>query len=163
MKKEVKILFLDIDGVLNSASTAFSPLGIRDIDEDKLLLLKEIIDKTKAKIILISSWKEKWYSNKEKKPLQSEEANYLDERFLALGLTISGKVPDLDYGGRGKAIARYLSLLKDKGMDITHFAILDDHLGDYEANHLKDHLVKTSFRKGGLTKDKAKKVTALLG
>ena len=101
--KQVKLLFLDIDGVLNSKATAYSPLGIRDIDNDKLLLLKRIIDATEAKTLLISSWKEGWYSNPNKKSEQTETADYLDKRFAEAGLRISGKVSDVDFGGRGKA------------------------------------------------------------
>ena len=70
--KQVKLLFLDIDGVLNCKATAYSPIGVRDIDNDKLLLLKRIIEATEAKILLISSWKEGWYSNPNKKSEQTE-------------------------------------------------------------------------------------------
>lgn len=158
----VKRLFLDIDGVLNCSSTGYSPLGVRDIDEDKLLLLREIIDATGAKIALISSWKDGWYSDPNKKAMQSETANYLDERFAKHGLKIFAKVPDSDFGGRGKSIQEYFDFLKSQGKIVTHFAILDDSVSDYAKMKLSDHLVKTSFYKGGLTKAKAEKVIAIL-
>ena len=158
----VTILFLDIDGVLNCSTTGYSPLGVRDIDDDKLCLLKGIIDQTKAKILLISSWKDGWYRDPKKKSLQSDTANYLDERFAQHGLKIFGKVPDVDFGGRGKSIQEYLRRARAKGFDIAHFAILDDHADDYSKMKLSEHLVKTSFLKGGLTHAKAEKVIALL-
>lgn len=160
--KNVKILFLDIDGVLNCSTTGYSPLWVRDLDEDKLSLLKEIIDRTGAKILLISSWKEGWYSKPDKKALQSETANYLDDKFAKHDLRITAKVPDSDYGGRGKSILDYLDYIRKKGFNVLSFAILDDHDDDYTKMKLSHHLVKTSFNKGALTKKKAEKVIELL-
>lgn len=160
--KRVKILFLDIDGVLNCNSSSLCPLGVKDIDEDKLERLKEIIDRTSAKIMLISSWKEGWYGRSDKKDKQSDTANYLDMRFARVGLRISGKVLDLDYGGRGASILDYLGRLKKKGIEVTRFAILDDEMGDYGKMGLRMHLVKTSFLKGGLTKAKEESAIGLL-
>lgn len=157
--KRVKILFHDIDGVLNCASTPYSPLGVRGIDDNKVAILKEIIDRTGAKILLISSWKEGWYARVDKKPFQDETANYLDEALARHGLTITGKVKDLDYGGRGQSILEHLSLLRTKGIEIDRFVILDDHQDDYRKCGLGEHLVKTSFLKGGLTQKKA--ITAI--
>ena len=160
--QSVSILFLDIDGVLNCSSTGYSPLGVRDIDDDKLCLLKEIIDQTKAKILLISSWKDEWYRDPAKKSLQSDTANYLDEKFAQYGLKLFGKVPDVDFGGRGKSIREYLRRVREKGIEVPHFAILDDHADDYAKMGLADRLVKTNYAKGGLTRAKALKVIALL-
>ena len=61
----MKIIFLDIDGVLNAFNDfdemflEFQLTGVKKvvIDINKVLRLKEIIDKTGAKIVLISSWK----------------------------------------------------------------------------------------------------------
>ena len=47
----MKILFLDFDGVVSTFEKGWR------LDEEKLLLLKEIIDKTNAKIVVSSSWK----------------------------------------------------------------------------------------------------------
>lgn len=56
-KGHMKILFLDIDGVLNnlkilSASKSSDPLG-----EDHLKLLKILVNATNCKIVLISTWR----------------------------------------------------------------------------------------------------------
>ena len=61
----MKVIFLDIDGVLN-ANEDFggrskpnpSIHGILGITTTRLNRLKQIIDKTDAKIVLTSSWKE---------------------------------------------------------------------------------------------------------
>lgn len=55
-----KYIFLDIDGVLNSNDWFEKNKdvdGLVEIDPSKLILLKEIVDCTEAKIILSSSWR----------------------------------------------------------------------------------------------------------
>ena len=47
-----KVIFLDIDGVLNSTKTLYEDISLED---DLILNLKELVDKTGAKIILSSS------------------------------------------------------------------------------------------------------------
>ena len=57
----MKVIFLDIDGVLNSdeyIDRAKNSQGIeRHIDIDKVKLLKKAIDETGAKTVLTSSWR----------------------------------------------------------------------------------------------------------
>ena len=48
---QMKILFLDFDGVVSTFEKGWR------LDEEKLSLLKEIIDNTNAKIVVSSSWK----------------------------------------------------------------------------------------------------------
>lgn len=47
----MKVIFLDFDGVVSTFEKGWR------LDEEKLSLLKEIIDKTNAKIVVSSSWK----------------------------------------------------------------------------------------------------------
>ena len=57
----MKIIFLDIDGVLNSAK--YDKKRTADdgnIDTTRLPLLKHIVDSTKAKIVLTSTWRKFW-------------------------------------------------------------------------------------------------------
>ena len=61
----MKVIFLDIDGVLNTSQTfigihnEYIEKGIRriEIDLNRLKLLKRIVDQTGAVIVLSSSWK----------------------------------------------------------------------------------------------------------
>ena len=59
----MKVIFLDIDGVLNSDEYVDKVKksdiqGIeRDIDIEKVKLLKRAIDETGAKVVLSSSWR----------------------------------------------------------------------------------------------------------
>ena len=59
----MKVIFLDIDGVLNSYEyfdkiENLNVQGIeREIDVNKIKLLKRAVDETKAKVVLTSSWR----------------------------------------------------------------------------------------------------------
>lgn len=53
----MKILFLDIDGVLNNKRTREVFNGYTGIDESLVPLVKEIIDRTGAKVVLSSAWR----------------------------------------------------------------------------------------------------------
>lgn len=48
-----KVIFLDVDGVLHNAYE-----GDTIFDEKCMLLLKDLVEKTRAKIVLSSSWRE---------------------------------------------------------------------------------------------------------
>lgn len=72
-----KLLFLDIDGVLNSSAfyklskqykrdKIVSPRCARQYDLNKLKLLKEIHDKTKCTIVMSSSWRGFYFSQNSK-------------------------------------------------------------------------------------------------
>lgn len=54
-QKPEKIIFLDIDGVLNNAKSDISQLFI--IEKDLLQILKKIIAATNASLVLSSTWR----------------------------------------------------------------------------------------------------------
>lgn len=91
-----KVLFLDIDGVLNS--NFWNDNHQREIsdgtliDEQKIKLLAQLVKKTKIKIILQSGWRV-WFDDK-LKPTR-KEAQRLVEMLAEEGLTIDGVTPDL--------------------------------------------------------------------
>ena len=91
-----KVLFLDIDGVLNSIFWNDNhQREISDgtlIDEQKIKLLAQLVKKTKAKIILHSGWRV-WFDDK-LNPTR-KEAQRLVEMLAEEGLTIDGVTPDL--------------------------------------------------------------------
>ena len=65
----MKVIFLDIDGVLNTYQTfidiylEYKKTKIRrlEIDGDKVSLLSEIINLTGSKIVLSSSWRHSFF------------------------------------------------------------------------------------------------------
>ncbi len=157
----MKVIFLDIDGVLNAEddfgenkpNPHFS--YHRGISNEKLYRLKEIVEQTSAKIVLVSSWKvgyEKYLKDNE-----NEIGLYLISKFKEVGLQIFETTLkyDTDKGeSRGIEVALYLIDHKE----ITNYIVLDDDERiDYEKFNVLPHLIKTS-PETGLTdtiKDKA--------
>lgn len=153
----MKIVFLDIDGVLNCRNSKASCHGIMGIDAEKVKNLKYIIDKTASKIVLTSSWRTGW--QKIHKEQQGYMVDYLDKKFKKEKLFITDKTDDFT-AMRGEAIMKWL-----EGKSIENYVILDDEVWDYEKYGLTDRLVKTEFYddNGGLNKNKAREVIEKLG
>lgn len=142
----MKIIFLDVDGVLNSRDTEDSFKCFIGLDYSGVKLLREIVDSTGAEIVLVSTWKIGWH--KDHKELQTDLADYLDKRLSEEGLKImdktKGRVSD-----RGEGIINWLS-----EHTVESWIVLDDEIfADYEEYGIMPHLVKISFYDGGL-KDK---------
>ncbi len=149
----MKVIFLDIDGVLNCATSKSRCIDdvcgvIHGIDSDKVKRLAKIVEATGAQIILSSDWKdgwEKYYTSQ--KP---SHAKYLDNHLYKKGkLTIKDKTPNTHKGTwfRGKEILTYLKTHQE----IENYVILDDTFFDDFANkEIEEHLVLTN-REVGLT------------
>ena len=168
-----KVIFLDVDGVLNSDRTLYEDISLED---DLILNLKEIVDKTKAKIILSSSWR-----------LSTEAIAKLMDKLDKFGLAISGMTcdgVDLDLLEKYKfdTTKKYLYTKFDydenKQIKITHdrgaeifkwlhdhddcaYVILDDEIEDIKPYFNESAIVKTSY-KTGLTKEDVKKAIQIL-
>ena len=124
-----KLIFLDIDGVLNS-SIGRGPY-ISDMEIEKLTLLKKLIDDSNALGVVITS--DRRYSNIDMKGKR--------EAFDKYGISIIGEIrrpniDDLD-DNRGKQILDYLSSSKD---DIDKIVILDDN-DDGISNIFEDEFI----------------------
>ncbi len=152
-----KVIFLDVDGVLNCRSTKDKCGGYIGIDDNKVALLKEIVDATGAIIILVSSWKEWWTNNPRYKPNQDEMATYLDEKLAKQGLIIRDKTRDGNSLRRGKGIIRFIEMQKEIGIDISKYIILDDEMFDYLETKMTRHLIRTSFEQNGLERKHVRK------
>lgn len=91
-----KIIFLDVDGVLNSNFWNDShQRELSDgtlIDKDKVILLGELVKNTGAKIVLHSGWRF-WFDDK-MEPLRIESAK-LAEMLQECGMKIFDVTPDL--------------------------------------------------------------------
>ena len=135
----MKIIFLDVDGVLNCRDSKSKCGGFIGIDNDKVKRLKMIVDATDARIVLVSSWKSGWdYQDRES---QDMCANYLDKKLAREHLCIQSKTDD-NGENRGAGIVKYLA----KWRDIDKWIVLDDDVfPDYEENGIMPHLVKTTF------------------
>lgn len=150
----MKLIFLDIDGVLNCVNSKqympapYNPeIKYVGIDEDKLLNLKHIVDATGAEIYLTSTWKKDWHKNN--KELQDPFANEIDKRFAAVGLKVTDRTFDSFYSGRGSGINHVLITLEPEP---EGWVVLDDeYFYDFKKYDISSHLVQTNWEGDGLT------------
>ena len=159
-KQQLKLLFLDVDGVLNCSNTKDRINNHIGIEDEKVSLLKKIICKTNANIILISSWKLNWFYDEKEKLNQDDLANYLDEKMNEYGLSIEDKTEGNSFY-RGAEIIEYLRMLKKCGFGFKKFVIIDDGIFDYKETKLKKHLVQTDYKIGLTSNDVIKAIKRL--
>lgn len=161
-----KVLFLDIDGVLNSQEYYTSEYfkhrkkysKSEEIDDRTLLLLREIHRQTRCRIVLSSSWRHFWFEKK----FRSQTRGIIKE-LKKFGIVIRDKTGFEsekvgNYFNRGLQIKKYL----DRHPEVKKFAILDDD--SYDLEIFGDKLVKTSWRgeKSGLQQEHVEKCIQLL-
>ncbi len=91
----MKIIFLDVDGVLNSSDWNHSNKDkVKNgflIDETKVALLGKLIENTNAKIVLHSGWRF-WFDNNFK-PVK-KESEYFNELLLKCSISFYDFTPD---------------------------------------------------------------------
>ncbi len=154
----MKVIFLDIDGVLNSRAydRKRNKDGQTDIDETRLPLVKKIVDGTGAKIVLSSTWREHWDTDAEKCDI---DGVYVNEIFAKFGLKIYGKTPDLGIDfDRPDEITAWLNSAQET---IESFVIIDDYR--YAWGKLSDSFVKTNPNFGlGLEEEHVQKAIEIL-
>lgn len=112
----MKVLMLDIDGVLNSTRTqvafygyphSFSAADMVKFDPVALALVRRLCRDSGCKVVLSSSWREQFRC---------------DEVAEALDLPVIGATPQGDYFTRGHEIAAWL----ERHPEVTRYAIVDD-------------------------------------
>ena len=150
----MRVIFLDVDGVLNSSETRAKIDGLKGVSKKNLRILRHIVARTQAKIVLTSAWN---INFDEKLAPTTKAGMYLYHRLWENNLWIYDKVND--YGGnREQAVAEYVK----KHNNLTDWVIIDDtHYGDYEKLNPK-HIVYTSPALG-LTKASATEAIVKLG
>ena len=161
IKRGINIIFLDIDGVLNTKTTVERCGPYIGIEDQKLELLKELVKQTKAYIVLVSTWKEFWYHDPIYKYRQDELADYLDEAFARHLIKVTAKTHELNPFKRGEGILDYLKFIKGNGIRVNNFVILDDLMFDYRQTNLEEHLIKTNSQCGLQRKHILKAVSLL--
>ena len=145
----IKVIFLDIDGVLNNeySRTRCGQGRCVGIDEDKLKLLETIIDATDAKVVLSSSWR--IGINKDGEELENHQ-KYMYRKFKKAHIDIYDMTPVIRRGyARGEEIATWLK----QHPEVYSWVVLDDEwFHDFGEYSIEPHLVQTSFygKDGGL-------------
>lgn len=149
----MKVIFLDVDGVLNTPKTKEMIDGELAVDGDKLHLLKCLVEKTGAKIVLVST--KKLYWQKEMKDKQGAYGDYLDKKLSEYGLSIFGKTDD-------DGIHRGLGVLAWKAKHgVSSMVILDDNASAYDAVTATLYLLRVETDIGLTEQDVEKAVIAL--
>ena len=139
----MKVIFLDVDGVLNDQDLIFEKFKTKEIEisKDKLLLLKKIITSNDdTKVVLSSSWR---IGLLRKDGKIVADTTYHKE-FLELLKEYSIQIYDITPSmmSRPEEIKYYLD-----NNDIESYVILDDEdLND-------ENQVKTDFFNGGLREE----------
>lgn len=164
-----KVIFLDIDGVLNTerqhdrcvaAGLAYVDNFGYAFDPVSVANLKRIVDETGADIVISSSWKFWGHSTMQKlwtsrelpgKIIDVTPNNVSDEMLLSVDLNLM-ELP----AGKGSEIKEWL---ETEGQQVTHYAILDD-LPDMLPEQ-QSHFVQTNPRVG-ITKDDADRIITIL-
>ncbi len=132
----MKVIFLDIDGVLNSDEYFDKIDGLNiegiesEIDVNKIKLLKKAVEETGAKVVLSSSWR------------YTRNAQYLKKLLLEHGILVDS-TPYME-NERGKEIKGWL----EEHKDTEDFVILDDEIFDSYDEELMKKLVKVSNGNG---------------
>lgn len=170
----MRILFLDVDGVLNSkvwwakrepARLQPTPQdrAVRDIDPDAVAALEQIVKRTRARVVVSSSWRAMVPLTTLNQALRyrgytglllgaTPEADILRREGERLGVEFASRP------GRGAEIQAWLDLLPDHLVQIGDYVILDD---EEVAGH-PDRLFRTDFETG-LTVEHVEQVVAMFG
>ncbi len=132
----MKAIFLDVDGVLNSDKYFDKIINLningieKDVDIEKILLLKEAVNATGAIIVLCSSWR------------YTKKALLLKKLFLENGLVIY--LTPFIQNERGLEIKKWL--LDNPFVD--EYVILDDEIFNSYDEELLKKLIKISNSNG---------------
>lgn len=154
----MKVIFLDIDGVLNSRiyDRQRNWNEQTDIDESRLPLVKQIVDATGAKIVLSSTWRQHWDKDPDKCDV---DGRYINETFARAGLEIYDKTP---YLGLCAERRDEIKVWLDGAEDLESFAIIDDY--SFGWGDFSDRFVRTNPRTGlGLEEEHVKSTIIILG
>lgn len=134
-----KVIFLDIDGVLNTESWRNSTEEYfeKPISEEKMPLVKYIVDVTGSKIVLSSSYRQYWNEGAQQ---ASKTGKYFNEIFAKYGMKIHSKTRWLPGNNRRLEIEAWIG---EHDSQISNYVVIDDI--DYGFD---EHFVKTSDETG---------------
>lgn len=104
----MKVLFLDVDGVLNTNKAH----TILSLSKGCMRRLQSIFEATDCKIVLSSTWRK----------FEDEPMRKLRYRLLQRGMVLYGKTPIFNSGCRGEEIRAWM----DEYQAIDKYAIVDD-------------------------------------
>lgn len=161
----MKVIFLDVDGVLNSEDDLMihrKKNGITgcimyaEVEDRPLKLLKEIINKTYAKIVVSSSWRIGCERSGKESIFGKGLYEKLERRLKDYGMDIYDITPSLGTGTRrGDEIREWLSK-----NETENFIILDDDSDMCEYVNT-ENFIQTTYKHGLTEKLKDKAIQVL--
>ena len=145
----MQVIFLDFDGVLNNNSYFLdskekAPFFLQD---EKMILLKQIVDSTNAKIVLSTSWREIWNSD-------LDISLKLKDYFYSFDLSVYDVTKNINYN-RPLEISTWL-----KENNVSSYVILDDIANPWY-EHV-NNVVVTNKEFNGLSQDDVNKAIDIL-
>ena len=154
-----KIIFLDIDGVLNGCNLRVYIMlklmkrfrflkkyfDIFNVQILKVFILFIIIRLTKAEIVLTSSWRYGYYKVPYKSMNSQCKRLYILFKFFRIHVC---DVTTRNYSERGKQISEYLKTHKS----IDKYLIIDDEMFDISDHFYKKNLLSTKADENRLIK-----------
>jgi len=129
----MKVIFLDIDGVLTTPATQFKYFAKESLDA-----LNKILQETGAKIVISSTWR-KYDSHCARIRSMFSKYGFPDNIIIS-------STPRHADGIRGKEILQWL-----KENPVDKYVVLDDE--SFDIKDYTDRLVKTDMHKGLTEKD----------
>lgn len=136
--EKIKVIFLDVDGVLNSFQTLRRTTwsGCVFVGSRQMKNLQHIVKTTGAKVVLSSVWR---YDRDD--PKVNSDFLELKAELLRYGIRLHDFTPELPSAHRGAEIDEWLKAHNE----VDGFVILDDR-SDIEPN--KDRWVQTTMSRG---------------
>ena len=137
----IKVIFLDIDGVVNCWGTKErAPSKCIGVEQRLIAHIKEIVDATGAKLVLSSTWRKDWAFNL----MEGVDGEYLRTEFAKQDLYFLDYTPSRRDSHRGEEIKEWL---ESTDYDVESYVIIDDEMFDIWELH-EGHMVRTSFDHG---------------
>lgn len=157
----MKVLFLDIDGVVNCSKTMQRHRGVIGIDPYMALLVDRIVQATGCEVVLSSTWR-LWPETREE--VKRQVCQFIDTTpQLLRSMSNGGFINGEDYDGKGgyQSASRGYEIQDwlDRHPEVTQYAILDDD-SDMLAQQ-KPNFFKTTWD-DGLNEEIANRVIAHL-
>lgn len=106
----MKVIFLDIDGVLNNFNS-LAKYGLDYIDQNAVELVAQIVKETKAKIVLTSTWR-----------LNERDLELVKKSLMVSGIGLEDCTKKLENKARLEEIKEWL----ERHPEVKRFVILDD-------------------------------------
>ena len=146
--EKIKIIFLDIDGVLNPSVNIWMRKKKGEstnsnniiLPGDKIYRLKRIVNSTNASIVMSSSWR-LGFKSATFEPSKSYQNAY--NQLARYGIYMIGWTPLHKDRNRGIEIQWWLNQFYETNHYIPNYVIIDDNIRDLLELH-SGHIIKTT-------------------